>query len=109
MEAGHATGATLRIDRRKRRFGGVAVRGVAPATGPEGAARRPSGEIGHRARNGGDTPPPGHRFRAGPRAAPPYRDGQAGPAGRRAGASSTIRPAYITATREQVSATTPRS
>ena len=93
---------------------------AAAALGREGAARREGAaddrlaQRRHRARESRQAAarPRGRAWRraAAPRrAGPACRDGAAGGRDRRTGASSTLRPAYMTTTRCAISATTPRS
>ena len=82
------------------------------ASAQRGAKAQPCGMrrgIGHRAGNGGETAARRRRGAAARRSGPAYRDARDRRTAGRSGACSTMRPAYITATRSQISATTPRS
>ena len=96
----------------------VAMRGTARAARPVGPratlarrrspARAPGGPAAGRG-SAREPCSPCARPRPSSRAARPYRDGPAARTARRTVAVSTMRPAYITATRSAVSAMTPRS
>ena len=75
----------------------------------EAAAGGQIGQGGQLALDGGQLRPPGRRGSGASASGPRYRDGAAGAAARPCAARSMMRPAYMTATRSQVAATTPRS